>query len=128
MPFKVIYNKENNCLRGTVNGNFEAEHVPAYVQEVEKLAKKHKCKRFLNDFRKANVHLSVLNLYEVPDKTVAKEFNRTWKRAILVNEKDIKQMSFLETTSYNKGVPLKVFTDESEAMEWLHNDEQVDED
>lgn len=121
MPFKVVYNKEHECLRGTVNGNFEADHVRAYVREVERIAKKHKCKRFLNDFRKANIHLSILNLYEVPDKVVEEEFNRSWKRAILINETDFEKMSFLETTSFNSGIPLRVFTSEDEAIEWLHS-------
>ena len=119
MSFDVIYNKEHNCLRGSVKGSFKAEHIGDYVKEVEKLVKKHKCQCFLNDFRKATIQLTILNLYETPDKVIAKEFNRTWKRAILINEKDLKQMSFLETTSYNRGIPVKVFTDENETIDWL---------
>ncbi len=83
-----------------------------------KLAKDHKCKRFLNDMREAEIKLSITDLYYASAEAILSEFDRTWKRAILVKEKT-RELEFYEITASNKGLTLKVFEDYDEALDWL---------
>ena len=83
------------------------------------MAKEHNCKRFLNDMRKANILLSVADLFDLPKLLSVEEFNRSWKRAVFVGENRFEEFKFYETTAINKGLQVKVFTEKSMAIEWL---------
>jgi len=118
MKITVEYDEINDCLIGKFVGIFEPKHVKLYVKEAFKLAKLHNCKRFLNDMREAEIRLSITDLYYASAETTMGEFDRSWKRAIVVNEKT-QEMEFFEITASNKGLTLKVFDDYDEALAWL---------
>jgi len=88
------------------------------VQEVVHRAKENNCKRFLNDLQIANISLSIADLYETPAMVLQEEFDRTWKRAVVVKEGSDKT-DFYETTASNRGISIKVFTHKNEALAWL---------
>ena len=45
-----------------------------------------------------------------------------WIRtAYLANKEDWEYYSFSETTSYNRGIPIKAFLDENEVLKWIEN-------
>jgi len=118
MKITVEYNPVHDCLIGKFIGTIEPKHVAGYVDEILKLARIHNCKRFLNDMREAEIKMSIAELYYASAKTAREEFDRSWKRAILVKEKTA-EIEFLEVTAKNKGLDLKIFDNFEEAMAWL---------
>lgn len=118
MKITVEYNQVHNCLVGKFIGTMEAKHVGEYAQEILKVARIHDCKRFLNDMRETDIKMSIADLYFVSAEAVVEEFDRSWKRAVLVKEKT-KDVEFYEITAKNKGLVLKTFDNFDEAMAWL---------
>ena len=93
MNITVEYNQAHNCLVGKFIGTMEPKHVGEYAQEVLKLARIHDCKRFLNDMRETEIKLSIGDLYYASAEAAVEEFDRSWKRAVLVKEKTRKSNS-----------------------------------
>jgi len=118
MSFSIDYDQRHDCLLGAFEGDLNKQEVKAYVQEVVHRAKENNCKRFLNDLQIANISLSIADLYETPAMVLQEEFDRTWKRAVVVKEGSDKT-DFYETTASNRGISIKVFTHKNEALAWL---------
>ncbi len=68
--------------------------------------------------REAEIKMSIADLYYVSAEAIVEEFDRSWKRAILVKEKT-EEIEFYEITAKNKGLDLKIFDNFDEAMTWL---------
>jgi hypothetical protein len=118
MKITVTYDEVHDCLVGKYVGRFEPGDVREYGNEIIKLARIHNCKRFLNDMREAEIKLSITDLYYASAEAIMSEFDRDWKRAIVVKEKT-KEMEFYEITASNKGLTLKVFDSYEKALAWL---------
>lgn len=118
MKISVVYDETHDLVHGKFAGTFEPKHVKEYGDEILRLAKIHKCGRFLNDMREAEIKLSITDLYYASAEAVFGAFDRSWKRAILVRE-ITKELEFYEITASNKGLLIKVFDNYNEALEWL---------
>lgn len=118
MKISVTYDEVHNCLYGKAVGAFEPKHVKEYGDEILRVARIHNCKRFLNDMREADLRLSITDLYYASAEAMIGEFDRTWKRALIVKELT-KEIEFYEITATNKGLIIKVFDNYDEALKWL---------
>lgn len=118
MAFDVHYSQDNDCLVGTFTGDFNTDSLKRYLDEVIKTATLHNCHRFLNDLREATINLSFMDFYDIAEMSVSKGFDRSWKRAIVV-EKTAPDFSFFETVARNRGLSIRVFESMDEALEWL---------
>jgi hypothetical protein len=80
-------------------------------------AREHGCHCILFDIRKANgadFHSSVML-----HAKAASDLGMTKFRVALVGTRDSPMLKFIEDVSVNRGLPVKCFTDETEAMRWL---------
>lgn len=59
-----------------------------YIQEITVIAKSHNCKRAISDLRKANIDVSIIDLYHIPKTVVNLDFDRNWKRAVVIKNDD----------------------------------------
>jgi len=118
MKITVEYNQVHNYLVGKFIGTMEPKHVGEYAQEILKLARIHDCKRFLNDMRETEMKLSIADLYYASAEAAVEDFDRSWKRAVLVKEKT-KEIEFYEITAKNKGLDVRTFDNFDEALAWL---------
>ena len=118
MRFEITYNQEHNFLMGKFIGDLNSENAKVYMNEIERAAKKHDCKRFINDLREATILLSIGDFYNAPARMATGAFGRSWRRAIVVKQK-LDKLDFFETTSANQGFYVKVFEDMDEALKWL---------
>ncbi|MEW6028160.1 MAG: hypothetical protein ACOYZ8_12910 [Chloroflexota bacterium] len=73
----------------------------------------------LVDTREAEIVLSVVDIVELGQALAAHFSLRRNKIAVLASMSDAKQANFLETTSTNRAVRLRVFTDFERAITWL---------
>lgn len=118
MKISVTYDEAHDCLVGKYVGVLEPKNVKEYGDEILRLTRIHDCKRLLNDMREAEIKLSITDLYYASAEAIMGEFNRNWKRAVVVKEKT-EEMDFYEITATNKGLTIKVFDDYKEALAWL---------
>lgn len=116
--FKVTYSEENNFLMGEGYGQFTEQMIEPYIIKIDRMAAKHDCKRFINNLSKVDIQFSISELFFTPTKVVAKYFDRTWARAIIV-KKITDDWKFFETTAKNQGLNVKIFTSIQEAQKWF---------
>jgi hypothetical protein len=131
MPYKVVYNADEDYVHATIQGKVDLALVHRYSREIIKQLNTHHCLRVLNDMRKASPELSTLDIYELPawleEEAEEAGIDRSCKRALVV-ARDFDDYQFYETVSRNHGHLLEVFADSNKtglfrdmtkAREWL---------
>jgi len=122
MAFHVAYDPQCDCLIGEFIGSIDHEKLEEYALEVAEAAKEHGCRRILNDLRKAEVRFSTTEIIEIPGFLETTGIDRSWKRAVVVSQ-SLEDYRFYETTALNRGYTVKIFTDLTEARDWLTQEE-----
>jgi hypothetical protein len=97
--------------------------VEVIIAKIAKTAKEKDCRLIFTDFREVSRILSILQIYELPDriKNIFTSFGINvllFKRANVV-AKDLDDYIFHENVMVNRGQNEKVFTDIDQAKEWL---------
>lgn len=114
----TYYNSDWNCIVNTFRGSVDKTTMDEMLQNMVTISEVHDCKRCIHDIRQATNMFSITELYFLPEKMVQKGFDRTWKRAIVANER-FKEAEFYEDTANNRGIKVKVFTSMEDALKWL---------
>lgn len=124
MNFHVEYLEEQGIIKSTVEGDvFKKEMVIAQTK-VRELILKTKCYFLLDDFINATFKIPIFEINDMPKETtefkveMKKEGLFQLREAILVAKID-EDIRFIENVFNNNGLPIKVFTDKNQAMEWL---------
>ena len=118
MGYELSYDAEKKIIRGRVLGEFIPSLVKNMAVDLEKLGRKHKCPRLLNDLREAVISKSLLDIYSMPRVVEEAGMQKSFRRAIDVNP-PVNDYRFLETVSVNEGQEVRVFSDPEEALRWL---------
>ena len=115
----VVYNSNWNCIVNTIIGAVDTPSTEELISSVAALSEKHNCRRCITDIRQAENQLSIMELYYLPERAVQGNFDRTWKRAIVVNEL-FDEAIFYEDTANNQGLMVRIFTSTEDALDWLN--------
>jgi hypothetical protein len=104
-------------------GDLTLKEIKEVVAELALVIKEKDCSFLLNDFNKANIKLSTIEIYELPkimkDIYASSGINvHSLTRAAVV-VKDYKDAHFFETVSVNSGQAVKVFYDIDKARNWV---------
>jgi len=118
MGYELSYDAEKKIIRGRVLGELNPSLVKNMAVDLEKLGRKHKCPRLLNDLREAVISKSLLDIYSMPRVVEQAGMQKSFRRAIVVNP-PVNDYRFLETVSVNEGQEVRVFSDPEEALRWL---------
>ena len=123
MPHTVIYNSELHLVESKLQGDMTLGEAEEIVTKIAKIAKEKDCRLIFTDFREVSRKLSILQIYELPDRTknIFTSFGMKlslYKRANVV-AKDLDDYVFHENVMVNRGHNEKVFTDIDQAQEWL---------
>jgi hypothetical protein len=118
MGYELSYDAEKKIIRGRVLGELNPSLVKNMAVDLEKLGRKHKCPRLLNDLREAVISKSLLDIYSMPRVVEEAGMQKSFRRAIDVNP-PVNDYRFLETVSVNEGQEVRVFSDPEEALRWL---------
>lgn len=121
MPFSVRYDSNNKCLMASMEGEIDIKTIQEFAKEVVQKAKKHNCKKMLNDVRNINIKLSTVDIYSLPKYAYESGVDMVYKRA-LVASNDFDDVAFFETVSVNKAQNVRVFRNPEDALEWLQDD------
>ena len=123
MTHTVTYNSTLHIVESKLQGNMTLGEVDEIITKTAKIAKENDCRLIFNDFREVSRKLSILQIYELPDRirTIFTSFGINvglYKRANVV-AKDWDEYIFHENVMVNRGQKEKVFTDMDEAKKWL---------
>lgn len=123
MSNTVIYNSELHIVESKLHGDMTLGEVEVIITKIAKTAKENDCRSIVIDFREVSRKLSILQIYELPDRTknIFSSFGLNvllYKRANVV-AKDLDDYVFHENVMVNRGQNEKVFTDIDKAKKWL---------
>ncbi|MHC4743162.1 MAG: hypothetical protein ACYS8Z_14705 [Planctomycetota bacterium] len=118
MKYKVYYDADDDCVYGEIKGEVDFETISDFAKEVAEQTSSRHCMRFLNDLRQAVLNLLPFQIFDIPDIVDDAGLDPLCRRALLVTP-DLKEYGFFETTSYNRGQPVKIFKDLDQARKWL---------
>jgi len=127
MAYKINYNKEQNYIRVTVDGDFSLSTGKELAADVASFVKRYNCNLVLNDLRHARLTQGTLDIYQMPKITRQVGIETHIKRALVVSEVS-SDFHFLETVFINQGHIVKIFTDINAALQWLLNKEKTTKD
>jgi hypothetical protein len=123
MAYKINYNKEQNYISATVDGEFSLSTVKELAADVASFVERYNCSLVLNDLRHAKLTEGTLDIYNMPKSARQAGVGSYLKRALVVSELS-SNFRFLETVFINQGHIVKMFTDIDDALHWLLNKEK----
>ena len=123
MPHTVIYNSELHIVESKLLGNLTVGEVDGIVTEITQIARDKNCHLIFLDFREVLQKLSILQIYELPDRIrnilTSFEINVSFYKRANIVANDLDDYIFHENVMVNRGHNEKVFTDIDKAKEWL---------
>ena len=123
MPHTVIYNSELHIVESKLHGDMTLGEVEVIITKIAKTAKENDCRLILTDFREVSRKLSILEIYELPDRirNIFTSFgiNVSFYKRANVAAKDWDDYIFHENVMVNRGQNEKAFTDIDKAKKWL---------
>ena len=115
MPEEVIYDERSQLIRVRAWGRDTIQDWESSKAKVMKLYACHGCRRLLVDTCEQESAPGTIEIFD---------FGTNWpsdiRCAIVVGERTHDQQQFLETVACNRGLPIKVFASDNEALQWLH--------
>jgi len=126
MNLHVEYLEEKGFIKATIEGEISKQEIVLAQTRVRQVMLNTKCYLLLDGFSNATFKIPLHELYGLPKdseplKEVMKQDIYEIREAILVSEIDDK-MRFIENVFYNRGIPIRVFLDEDNAVNWLLQD------
>ncbi len=116
MPYELKVNKDSGIIELISFGSVSREQVIESMEKVNRLSEETGIKRLFVDSREVDAMPNTIDQFELTSK-----FPRFLKMAILIPEESelTATYKFGETVGVNRGIPIRVFVSESEAIEWL---------
>lgn len=118
MEFRLEYNPEDFIIQITVIGEFNNQDLNKTTAALIKAQQKYGSHRILLDHRQAIPELSTVEIFQRPKIAKSLGLSILSKIAVIygVQEEDYR---FFETTSFNQGFNMKLFTEINTAKRWL---------
>lgn len=121
MPISFDHKLEGELLKITTQGSDDSlEDVYRYGMAILGLAIEHQCKLVLCDERNLAYKLSTMDTYELAE-IASREAKFVQKIAVICNEKYLQNARFYETVAQNRGLTIRVTSEEEDALNWLRN-------
>jgi hypothetical protein len=121
MPWSVELNSELGVIETVYRGNVTNDDIESSLVEAKALASKDGPSKFLTMLVDADLKLSTLDLYSIPDEWSEMEFDRRNRLAIVAPDSpELQQdLRFHENTSRNRGWQVQIFLNREGAVDWL---------
>ncbi len=118
MSWKNVYVPDTHIIHVTVSGLVDRRQWEKQLPSSIKEAALHSCYRFLVDYRKADLQLGLLDLYDRPAYYEKAGMPRSARIALLFAP-TAKDTDFIETVTSNRGYSVRVFREMEPAVVWL---------
>ncbi|MGD8782719.1 MAG: hypothetical protein PVH88_27660 [Ignavibacteria bacterium] len=119
----INYSIENDYIIIKSTGTWDKPTIIKTQDESSEIVKNGGLKGLLVDLTEADLNISILDIYEV-NKRISKVFPISVKHAIVFPEKIFPQsdVTFSENVATNYGAFMKMFTNASDAKNWLNGE------
>lgn len=121
MPFTIEYVKDRDYLLATFTGPITMPLVHAYIDALLPILEDTGCRRLLSDSTHGQLQVTTMDILQFPKLAETTPLTTELKRAALAPE-DTSGYEMYETFSKIQGQEVRVFTDRTEALEWLLSD------
>ena len=121
MPFKIEHITDSDYLLVTFTGPITMAVVHAYIDALLPILEESGCHRLLNDSTHAQLRVTTMDILQFPKIAETTPLTTELKRAALAPG-DTSGYEMYETFSKIQGQEVQVFTDRTEALEWLLSD------
>jgi hypothetical protein len=121
MPFKIEHIADRDYLLVTFTGPITMALVREYMDALLPILEETGCRRLLSDSTHAQLQVTTMDILQFPKMAETTPLTTELKRAALAPE-DTSGYEMYETFSKIQGQDVRVFTDRSEALEWLLSD------
>ena len=114
--YKLVIEANRDYLRVTATGTYAFGRTRRLIYVVRESSDDHKLRRVLVDFTGVSGEPPDIDRFELGER-LAQVFGSTHTLAIIAREESVNRLA--ETVAQNRGVPLRVFFSEREALAWL---------
>ena len=115
MPEEVTFDSKRHLMRVRSWGECTIQEWESSKAQVLQLNSERGCNKLLVDVSEQEATPETMDIFR---------FGKSWPRsirvALLVGSATLMDQGFLEMVAVNRGIPMKDFTEEDEAMEWLN--------
>ena len=119
MDYSIEISANGKYLLVVIEVDITTKNARSWMLELIELSRDTGIKQYLYDVRKVKNVSNIADNYYYSNKDVSElNLDRSSRQAILVSPEDHSH-DFIETTMLNAGYEVKIFVDESEAIEWL---------
>lgn len=124
MDYSLTSALQDDILIITFHGRAANTNVSAMVDDYLKIISESLAQKVLTDIRNVEGRASFGSLY-ITLESLPQNQRRVFRNAIVDVEKDREFGEFMETTSANAGVHLRLFFDYEEALKWLREPQEM---
>lgn len=118
MPFTIEYIGDRDYILSTFSGPITMALIEEYIDALLPILQDTGCKRLLSDSTAAQIQVTTMDIMQFPKMAEASPLTSALKRAALAPT-GTSGYEMYETFSKIQGQDVRVFTDRSEALEWL---------
>ncbi len=122
MAFQIEYIEEDGYILATFTGQVTMAAVREYIAALLPVLEETGCRKLLSDSVDAQLQFSAMDIMQFPKMAEASPLTANLKRAVLASE-GTSGYEMYETLSKIQGQYLQVFTDRTEALQWLLADQ-----
>ena len=122
MPFTIEYIGDRDYILSTFTGPITMALVHKYIEALLPILEDTGCQRLLSDSTHARIQVTSMDIMQFPKMAEVSPLTTALKRAALAPV-DTSGYEMYEAFSRIQGHSVRVFTDRSEAAEWLLSDE-----
>jgi hypothetical protein len=119
MAYDIFIDVKDGYLQVVVRGVSSLPDNIDLQKRVAQACKENKCTRVMVDIRELKNPTSITEIYQFGKNAEQNLRNVSIKAAVLHDEDRTEHESFLETTMKNRGVNLRSFLSEKDALKWL---------
>jgi hypothetical protein len=125
IPWEVTYQEDHHIVVAKVVGRTTILDIPQNAEQTVQLLHQHGCNRLLLDGRDAEISLTTIEIYYLPETYERIHLRPSCRIAILLQNSlpsHIRaDMQFLEDVFVNGGFKIRVFYDATVALSWLNS-------
>ncbi|MBN2317109.1 MAG: hypothetical protein JXM79_24500 [Sedimentisphaerales bacterium] len=118
MTYRIRFQKDNNCVFLVYSGEVHIDEARLARKELREVLAAHLCNRILVDETRAEKKISVIDQHQFTTE-YGSEFSSDVHIAVIVRQEQISEARFVENVAFNRGIHLKIFPNQKDAINWL---------
>lgn len=121
MPVTVEYLPQNRTVAIVATGAITADELGCQSPRTLELLRQHDARRMLVDYRDAQLDVSTMDVYGLPDRYDTLGLSRKVRIAVVLPRglENTELFDFYEDVTHNRGFMTRLFRSPEEAQRWL---------